>query len=63
MSPAGRPEVGKPINVRLPDDLLADLDSYAARRDESRAEVIRRAVKQYLWDDEMARVGEAASPT
>ena len=29
MSPGGRPEVGKPINVRLGDDLLAQVDAYA----------------------------------
>lgn len=57
MTPAGRPEIGKPINIRLPDDLLADVDAYAARLDMSRAEVIRRAVKAWLWDDEMTRVG------
>lgn len=61
MSPAGRPEIGKPINIRLPDDLLADVDTYAARLDISRAEVIRRAVKQWLWDDEMTRVGSRAA--
>jgi metal-responsive CopG/Arc/MetJ family transcriptional regulator len=59
MSPAGRPEIGKPINIRLPGDLLADLDTYAARFDMSRAEVIRQAVRQWLWDDEMARMGDA----
>jgi metal-responsive CopG/Arc/MetJ family transcriptional regulator len=57
MSPAGRPEVGTPINVRLGTDLLAEVDTYAKRLDTSRAEVIRRAVKQFLWDDEMTRMG------
>lgn len=57
MSPGGRPEIGKPINIRLPDDVLADVDAFATRRDISRAEVIRQAVKQFLWDDEMTRVG------
>lgn len=57
MSPAGRPQVGTPINVRLGDDLLAAVDAYAKRSDISRAEVIRRAVHQWLWDDEMTRVG------
>lgn len=57
MSPGGRPVVGKPINIRLPDDLLADVDAYATRLDISRAEVIRRAAKQFLWDDEMTRIG------
>lgn len=59
MTPAGRPEIGKPINIRLPDDLLADVDAYAKRFDISRAEVVRKAVKQFLWDDEMTRMGNA----
>lgn len=58
MSPAGRPTVGTPTNIRLPDDLLADLDTYANRRGMSRAEVVRQAVKRWLWDDEMTRMGE-----
>ncbi|MUL61064.1 hypothetical protein B5P44_00500 [Mycobacterium sp. CBMA 213] len=39
----GRPEVGKPINVRL-GDLLADVDDYAADNDLSRAEAIRSLI-------------------
>lgn len=58
MSPVGRPAVGAPINVRLGDDLIADLDTYAARIDISRAEVIRRAVKEFLWDDENEAHGQ-----
>lgn len=62
--PAGRPEIGPAINIRLPDDLLADVDAYAKRFDISRAEVVRMAVKQFLvkqflWDDEMTRIGNA----
>lgn len=57
MTPAGRPQVGTPINVRLGDDLLAEVDAYAKRFDISRAEVIRRAVQKWLWDDEMVRMG------
>jgi metal-responsive CopG/Arc/MetJ family transcriptional regulator len=57
MSPAGRPGIGQAINIRLPDDLLVDADAYAKRFDMSRAEVIRRALRKWLWDDEMARMG------
>lgn len=57
MSPGGRPPVGTPINVRLGDELLAQVDAYRERFDISRAEVIRRAVSQYMWDDEMTRMG------
>ena len=41
MSPAGRPEIGQPINVRLGDDLLALVDDYAAHNGNTRAEAIR----------------------
>lgn len=44
MTPAGRPEVGTPINIRLGDDLLARVDALAAYAKLSRAEVIRRLV-------------------
>mgnify|MGYP001209335406 CR=1 FL=1 len=38
---AGRPEVGRPVNIRLGDDLLAQLDDFAAGREWSRAEAAR----------------------
>lgn len=41
---AGRPEVGRPVNLRLGDDLLKQVDDYAARNGHSRAEAIRRLV-------------------
>lgn len=40
----GRPEVGKPINVRLGDDLLVEVDRFAADTGRSRAEAIRHLV-------------------
>lgn len=40
----GRPEIGKPINVRLGDDLLAEVDRFAADTGRNRAEAIRRLV-------------------
>lgn len=48
MSPAGRPEIGKPINIRLPNDLLAEVDVYAAENGISRAEAIRQLVQRGL---------------
>lgn len=48
MSPAGRPEVGKPINVRLGDDLLAQVDEYAATNGIPRAEAVRLLVARSL---------------
>lgn len=48
MTPAGRPEVGKPINVRLGDDLLARVDAYAAAEGIKRAEAVRRLVQRGL---------------
>lgn len=44
----GRPEVGKPINVRLGDDLLAQVDAEAARRGKTRAITLRELVAQAL---------------
>lgn len=41
MSPAGRPEIGQPINIRLGDALLDAVDNYAADHEVSRAEAIR----------------------
>jgi len=41
MSPAGRPEIGQPINIRLGDERLALVDDYAAYNGWSRAEAIR----------------------
>lgn len=51
MSPAGRPEVGQPINIRLGDELLAAVDAKAARMGYSRAEVIRMLLADRLQDE------------
>lgn len=38
----GRPRVGTKIEVIIPDDLLADIEAAAARRDTDRSTEIRR---------------------
>ncbi|WP_210731560.1 ribbon-helix-helix domain-containing protein [Mycobacterium intracellulare] len=48
MTPMGRPEVGAPINVRLGDELLAQVDAYAAEHGIKRAEAIRQIVQAGL---------------
>lgn len=48
MSPAGRPEIGAPINIRLGDELLAAADAEAASLGVSRAEVIRTILAAHL---------------
>lgn len=48
MTPAGRPEIGTPVNVRLGADLLAQVDQYAAAESVSRAEAIRQLVQRGL---------------
>jgi metal-responsive CopG/Arc/MetJ family transcriptional regulator len=48
MNSAGRPAVGIPINVRLGDDLLAQVDAYAESEGIKRAEAIRRLVARGL---------------
>lgn len=40
----GRPEVGRPINIRLGDELLAKVDAKAQSAGIARAELIRRIV-------------------
>lgn len=47
----GRPEVGAPINVRLGDELLAQVDALATERGTSRAEMLRRLVVTALNAD------------
>jgi metal-responsive CopG/Arc/MetJ family transcriptional regulator len=48
MTPAGRPEIGQPINIRLGDDLLAAVDTEARRCGYSRAETIRTILADYF---------------
>ncbi|MCV7285989.1 ribbon-helix-helix protein, CopG family [Mycolicibacterium wolinskyi] len=48
VTPAGRPEVGKPINIRLGDELLAEVDAWAEGQGIKRAEAIRRLVERGL---------------
>ncbi len=45
----GRPTVGVPVLVRIPADMLAEVDQYADECDLSRAEIVRQAVR--LWLD------------
>lgn len=51
MSPAGRPEIGQPINVRLGNELLAAIDAKANRLGMSRAELIRMLLEDRLADE------------
>jgi metal-responsive CopG/Arc/MetJ family transcriptional regulator len=44
VTPAGRPAVGAPINIRLGSDLLSRVDAFAAREEIARAEAIRQLV-------------------
>jgi metal-responsive CopG/Arc/MetJ family transcriptional regulator len=48
MTPAGRPEIGQPVNIRLTSDLLDGVDAFAAARSISRAEAIRRLLDRAL---------------
>lgn len=48
MSPAGRPEIGQPVNIRLGNELLSRVDAFAAREQISRAEAIRHLVARGL---------------
>lgn len=48
MSPGGRPPVGPAINMRFPEELLAEIDAYAEAAGISRAAAIRRLVQAGL---------------
>lgn len=48
MTPAGRPEIGQPINVRLGEDLLAKVDAYATREGIGRARALRAIISAAL---------------
>lgn len=57
MSPGGRPEIGQPINVRIGDQLLADIDARAHSLGVTRASLIRSmltAAQAELDDDTIA---------
>ena len=56
MSPAGRPEIGQPINIRLGDDLLSRVDALASDKQISRAESIRRLIAAALDGSDRAAV-------
>lgn len=61
MTPAGRPEIGPPINIRLGDTLLALVDGYAAREGINRASAIRaltRAALAELDDETISGYGD-----
>lgn len=45
---AGRPEVGRPVNIRLGDELLDRVDSYAEAEGLKRAEAVRQLVQRGL---------------
>lgn len=53
MSPAGRPEIGAPINIRLGDELLKQVDAYAETEQVARAEAIRQLVQHGLRRSEL----------
>lgn len=61
MSPAGRPEIGQPINIRLGDELLAAVDAKAARLGASRAKVIRTILADVLAGDRSFQTDMAAN--
>jgi|GEM_PF-6625011 metal-responsive CopG/Arc/MetJ family transcriptional regulator len=44
----GRPPIGRQIMVRIPDDLLAEIDRRAAEYGLTRAETMRRALAELL---------------
>lgn len=55
MSPAGRPEIGQPINIRLGDELLAAVDAYAKHTEATRAQALRRLVEWAILETPFGR--------
>ncbi|AYE99573.1 hypothetical protein C0J29_31935 (plasmid) [Mycobacterium paragordonae] len=60
--PVGRPEVGRPVNIRLGDELLAKVDAYAAGEGIKRAEAVRQLVQRALHSAQRSKLGSAADP-
>jgi metal-responsive CopG/Arc/MetJ family transcriptional regulator len=46
--PAGRPEIGPRVQVRLDRDLLDKVDTLAMKRGQWRAQVIRDVLRDYF---------------
>jgi len=44
----GRPEIGPAVMIRLPEELLAEVDSRAEAEEVSRAEIVRRLLTETL---------------
>ena len=55
MTPVGRPEIGQPINIRLGDDLLAQVDKMALAYGWGRALSFRHLVAMGLDAERKAR--------
>jgi metal-responsive CopG/Arc/MetJ family transcriptional regulator len=48
VNPGGRPPIGPAINMRFPEDLLAEIDAAAEAEGIKRAEMIRRLAREAL---------------
>jgi hypothetical protein len=44
----GRPEIGTPVRIRIPADVLAQIDQIAADAEMKRAEVVRELLAEAL---------------
>ncbi len=43
------------VSIKIPENLLEELDSYAYRNNMSRSDVIRLAIKTYLANNSMSK--------
>ncbi|MFY9114685.1 MAG: CopG family transcriptional regulator [Dethiobacteria bacterium] len=48
----GRPEIGPPVIIRLPEELIRELDRRAEAKGISRAEVVRRLLAEALYGEQ-----------
>jgi predicted transcriptional regulator len=55
--------MSKLLSVSLPDDLSATTDALAAAQGRSRSELVRDALRSYLWREQWSAATRAARAT
>jgi|GEM_PF-1414248 len=57
----GRPRVGTLVGVRVPDDVLADVDAIAERRYASRSQMVREAITDFIERERLRTGGDQSA--
>lgn len=58
----GRPTIGTPVQIRLPAELLDQLDTWADEHDVTRAEAVRQLVGLAIALDQIATPANGPAP-